>query len=185
MNFGARHSNCKYLLLLNDDVFLEPYAVAKMKAAMKPEVGMVCHLLRFPSGQIYPVAMGRKPGDRDWYHVDNRAWHPSINEVTELENCCGASVLVRREAFYKIGGFDEDIFCYTEDNDFALRIRQAGWKIFDLPHVSGVHVNGASTKKLPFSQQQMIEASAKIFHEKWNSYLRHNVNRVPGTFDYA
>ena len=67
MNFGARHSNCKYLLLLNDDVFLEPVAVAKMKDAMKPEVGMVCHLLRFPSGKIYPVAMGRKPGDRDWF----------------------------------------------------------------------------------------------------------------------
>lgn len=185
VNFGARFSNSKYLLLLNDDVFLEPDAVSKMKAAMRPDVGMVCHLLRLPSGKIYPVAMGRRPGDRDWHHIDHGAWHPSITEVTELENCCGASVLVRREAFYQIGGFDEDFFLYAEDNDFALRIRQAGWKILYLPHVSGVHVNGASTSKVPLTQQQMIQRSGQLFHSKWDSYLRHNVNRVPGTFDYV
>ena len=49
--------------------------------------------------------------------------------------------------FDKIGGFDEDLFIFAEDNDFALRIRQAGWKIFYLPNVSGVHVNETSTKQ--------------------------------------
>jgi GT2 family glycosyltransferase len=165
-------------------VFLEPGAVEKMKAALLPEVGMVCHLLRFPSGKIYPVAMGRKPGDRDWHHVDNRAWHPSIHEVTELENCCGASVLVRRTAFYEIGGFDEDIFCYTEDNAFALAIRKAGWRILYLPHVSGVHINGESTKKLGVPQNELIAASSKIFHAKWGQYIAANINTVPGTFAY-
>lgn len=185
VNHGARFSNSKYLLLLNDDVFLEPGAVEKMKAAMRPDVGMACHLLRLPSGKIYPVAMDRKPGDRDWHHVDNGAWHPSIHHVTTLENCCGASVLVRREVFYDIGGFDEDFFLYAEDNDFALRVRQAGWSILYLPHVSGVHVNGASTAKVPQKQHEMIQRSGQLFHSKWDGYLRHNVNRVPGNFDYA
>lgn len=185
VNFGVRHSCNRLLLLINDDVFLPPDAVQKLREKLVSQVGMAVHQLRFPDGKIYPVAMGRRPGERDWYHMDFRASQSTYQTDTELETCCGASELVRREAFYKIGGFDEGFFIYCEDNDFALRIRQAGWKLLFAPQICGIHINGASTKKLGIAQQELISKSGTRFHAKWDRYLEHNKLRFPGTFDYA
>jgi len=183
VNFGARHSNGRFLLLLNDDVFLDPGAVDRMVAEMVPGVGMVAHLLRYPDGTIYHAGKTRSPGMRGWGHIDLHQLNPTIKAPTELENCCGASVLVRRGAFYRIGGFDEDFFIYAEDDDFALRIRRDGWRIIYTPHATGIHMEHQSTKKLGDIMGAVNKANA-IFHRKWGKYLDHNLNRIPGNFDY-
>lgn len=182
-NFGARHSNGKYLLLLNDDVFLEPDAVRRMKEEMQSEVGIVAHLLRYPDGTIYHAGKMRSPGMRGWGHVDLRHRDPTIKQPCDMENVCGASVLVRREAFYGINGFDEDFFIYAEDDDFCLRMRRAGWRIRYTPHASGIHLEHQSTNKLGPAMDHVQKANA-IFTRKWGAYLEHNLNRIPGTFDY-
>lgn len=182
-NFGARHSNGKFLLLLNDDVFLSPDAVAWMKQEMKSDVGMVAHLLRYPDGRIYHAGVDRKPGMKDWYHIDHLQQTPTFQQVTELENVCGTSVLMRRSVFYDIDGFDEDFFLYSEDNDLAMRVRRAGWKIMYTPFATGVHLGHQSSDKVG-GVGRFLAASNALFHKKWGPYLRHNLHRVPGDFSY-
>lgn len=183
VNFGARHSNGKFLLLLNDDVFLDPGAVDTLRKEMTSDVGMVAHLLRYPDGTIYFAGKMRDPGMRGWGHIDLRHRDPTIKNPVDAENVCGASVLVRREAFYGIDGFDEDFFVYGEDDDFSLRIRRAGWKIRYTPHASGIHVEHQSTSKLGTISEVVSKANA-VFDRKWRRYLDHNANRIPGNFDY-
>jgi GT2 family glycosyltransferase len=183
LNYGARWSNGKYLLLLNDDVFLEPGAVELMLKEMRPAVGLVSHLLRYPDGKIYHAGVFRQPGQRDWGHIDHGAWHPTFKEPVELENVCGTSVLVRRETHFKIGGFDEDFFLYSEDNDYAMRVRLHGWKIMFTPHARGTHVGHLSTNKVG-DIHGFIKTSNELFHQRWGPYLRHNANNNMGTFDY-
>ena len=183
LNYGARFTSGKYLLIVNDDVFLEPDAVRLLVQEMKPGVGMVSHLLRYPDGRIYHAGVWRKPGDRDWGHIDHLKWHPTFKDVTELENCCGTSILVRRQAHFQIGGFDEDFFLYSEDNDYAMRTRLHGWKILFTPHARGVHVGHLSTAKVG-DVHGFIRVSNELFHRKWGEYLRHNLNNNMGTFDY-
>lgn len=184
VNFGVRHSNHRWVLIINDDVFLPQNAVAELRKRALNGVGMVVHQLRYPDGLIYPVAMKRQPGARDWYHVDYRAQHSSITDDIELETCCGASELIRRDLFYQIGGYDEGFFMYCEDNDLALRLRQVGSKVLFTPHVCGTHINGASSKKLGIPQQQMIQESGRRFHAKWDRYLKHNQYNAIGNFNY-
>ena len=183
VNFGARHSNGRYLLLLNDDIFLDPGAVDAMKSEMVPQVGLVAHLLRYPDGTIYHAGKRRAPGQRGWGHIDYRKHLPTITEPTEMENVCGASVLVDRRAFYDIGGFDEDFFIYAEDDDFCLRMRRAGYRIVYTPRASGVHLEHQSTQKLG-SIQDIVNSANRLFTEKWAAYLDWNAQRVPGNFDY-
>jgi len=66
----------------------------------------------------------------------------------------GAAMLVRRELFEAIGGFDEGFFLYGEDADLCLRIRRAGFEIAHAPEVTVRHVGGTS------------EAAATA-HAKW------------------
>lgn len=182
-NVAARHSCGRYLLLLNDDVFLEPNAVERMRTCFSDGVGMVSNLLRYPDGTIYHAGKRRAPGVRGWGHINHRQYEPDIKEPAEMENVCGACVMVRREAFYQIGGFDEEFYLYAEDDDMSLRIRHAGWKILFTPHSSGIHLEHQSTSKTgPIIQH--LNSSNAVFGRKWGRYLDWNINRVPGDFEY-
>lgn len=183
-NHGARHGRGKYLLILNDDVLLDPGAVEAMKREMTESVGAVSHLLRYPNGQIYFCSKVRSPGVRGWGHVSHRKWEPEVKESCDAENMCGASVMIRRKAWFEIGGFDEDYFCYGEDDDLMLRLRKAGWRLRYCAQASGIHYEGQSTRKFGQPNELVNKANA-IFDAKWRAYLDWNIHRVPGNFDYT
>lgn len=183
-NFGARHSTGKYLLLINDDVFLDPGAVENMLAEIrKPGVGLVANLLRYPDGTIYHAGKSRSPNVRGWGHIDHRQRDHSIKGPLDMENVCMACSLVTREAFYRIGGFDEEYFLFAEDDDFCLRLRKEGYRIIFTPHSTGVHVEHQSVNKVGDIQNYLSHANA-TFDRKWGKYLTANATRIPGSFDY-
>lgn len=71
---------------------------------------------------------------------------PPMQEVAhECDWVSGASLIVRREVFEKIGMLDEGYFLYFEEMDFCLRARKAGWKVWFVPKSRVVHLEGAST----------------------------------------
>ena len=55
-------------------------------------------------------------------------WRRPAGEI----RTCGGDMMVRREAFETVGGFDDTVIA-AEDYDFCVRIRAAGWKIRRLP----------------------------------------------------
>lgn len=183
VNHGARYANGKYLLFLNDDVFLDPGAVDAMRREMVGEVAMVANLLRYPDGTIYHAGKRRSPGVRGWGHIDHRKHLCTITEPTEMENVCGACVMVRREAHFNIGGFDERFFIYAEDDDYSLRLRRSGYRIIFTPHSTGTHMEHQSTCKIG-DIMEYVNKSNGLFGQLWGRYLDHNINRVPGNFDY-
>lgn len=181
-NFCARHANGRYLLLLNDDLFLDSDAVTKMVDEMVPGVGIVSNLLRYPDGTIYHAGKVRAPRVRGWAHIDHRKYIPTFKKPTELENCCGACVMVSRKCFYDIAGFDEDFYIYAEDDDFALRARRAGWRIMFTPFSTGVHMEAQSTSITPNMTQHLNHSNA-IFGKKWGWYFDLNTTTIPGRFE--
>lgn len=180
-NFAARHSVGEFLLLLNDDVFLDPEAVSRMQSVMNSQVGIVSNLLRYPDGTIYHAGKVRGNGVRGWGHIDHKKRVPTFTQPTQLEMCCGACVLVRRECFYDISGFDEDFYLYYEDEDFALRARQSGWSVWFTPYSTGIHLEHYSTGKTP-GLQSLLDSGARIFNSKWGWYFDLNATTVPGRF---
>jgi GT2 family glycosyltransferase len=56
----------------------------------------------------------------------------------------GAALLVRRDAFESIGGFDEGFFFYAEETDLMQRLRRKGYRILFEPSASVVHLGGVS-----------------------------------------
>lgn len=56
---------------------------------------------------------------------------------------CGACLLMRREVFESLGGFDEGIFLYGEDEELCFRARQHGFRVEVLPAGPVTHARGA------------------------------------------
>jgi len=83
-------------------------------------------------------ALGRRVGVLA-DHVDRV---PSCPET--VDSLAATAVLVRRQAFEAIGGFDESYFLYGEDLDLCRRMRSAGWNLVALPEHFAWHQGGAS-----------------------------------------
>lgn len=160
-NLGMAAAAAAYFLLINSDAFARPGAVAALLEAInrRPDVAVMGPRLlnadgsvqqscfRFPSpGQAWrenlwlsTVAnrLGRPAG---W--VDHRGWsHDAPREVDFLSGAC---LLVRREAFEQIGGFDEGFFMYSEETDWQRRMRDAGWAVAFVPAAVVTHLGGGS-----------------------------------------
>lgn len=68
-------------------------------------------------------------------------------KVCELTNGCGASIMMKKEDFDAVGGFDERFFMYYEDTDLSLRIRKLGKKILFCPTSIVRHIHTGSSKE--------------------------------------
>ena len=181
-NAGVRHSNNRWLWLINDDLYPDPNVCEHLKSLMTVGVGVVGHLLRYPGGTVQHGGTYRNPGDYGFGHVDHLAPDTRYKEPLEMENVTGASMLVRRDVFYQIGGFDEEYGLYAEDTDFCMKVRQSGWKIMFTPLVCGIHEEHQSSSLKPDIHDIMARSHA-IFGRKWGWYFEKNKWTVPGTFD--
>ena len=79
---------------------------------------------------------------------------------------CGAAILARRMALEAVGGFDEDLFIYSEDPDLCLRLSEAGYAIAYFPHASLVHHENATTSGVPERRIYQMERSRAIYSRK-------------------
>jgi GT2 family glycosyltransferase len=71
--------------------------------------------------------------------------HLPEKENKSVEVLSGAFMMVRREVFEKVNGFDVRFFMYGEDIDLSIRILQAGYKNYYLGKVTVTHLKGGST----------------------------------------
>ena len=73
------------------------------------------------------------------------------DEPEEVSAFSGCSVLIRKEVFEELGGFDPKFFAYYEDADLSWRIKKAGWKILYEPKsVVRHHRSMTSGQQSPF-----------------------------------
>jgi GT2 family glycosyltransferase len=79
----------------------------------------------------------------------------------------GACMLVRAEAFRRVGGFDPQFFTYGEDLDLGYRIRQAGWPTLFVPSVVVRHLKRQSTR------QRAVRARVEFYRAIWLYYRKH------------
>lgn len=144
-NLGAARSCRDFILFLNPDATLRANAIEFMMAAAlhHPDAG----------------AVGPKLIDGDersvWRYASVLQPMPSgeIRRPSEPEAACcmplltGAALLCRRAAFEEVGGFDENIFLYHEDDDLCLRLTRAGWSLVYEPASEVAHAFGQSSRQ--------------------------------------
>ena len=66
----------------------------------------------------------------------------------EAEFVAGAAVLVRRQAFNEVGGFDPAFFMFNDEVDLCRRLSVSGWTVEFTPEAEFIHVGGASTQTI-------------------------------------
>lgn len=72
---------------------------------------------------------------------------PSYNVQKELSSGCGAAIMVKKEDFDEVGGFDQRFFMYYEDTDLSFKIKNVGKKIIYCPNAVVRHIHTGSSKE--------------------------------------
>jgi GT2 family glycosyltransferase len=165
-NAGMRAASGRYFLLLNPDAWLTDGAFESLVAFADehPEAGVVGPRLSNPDGSLQRSVRGypspwrlateyfflRKLGPRSRALNALFAEQFDHESVRDAESLFGACLLIRREAYEQVGGFDEDFFLMSEEIDWCYRFRQAGWKVLFYPGAEVFHVVGASLNPRQF-----------------------------------
>lgn len=85
----------------------------------------------------------------------------------ETDYISGASILIKKQVFEKIGLFDERYFLYYEDTDFCFRTKKAGFKIMYVPTTFVYHKNARSTKVGSPLQDYYMTRNRMLFAAKF------------------
>ncbi|MEX0885169.1 MAG: glycosyltransferase family 2 protein [Phycisphaeraceae bacterium] len=147
-----------YVLLLNPDTLVREGALAALVRFMDehPDVGLAGARIENADGSVRPSAF-RFHGVAGEFakavrlRVVARMLHrwviapPPRDEPHEAEWVSGAAMMVRRAAFQDVGLLDEHYFLYYEEQDFAWRAHQAGWRCWYVPAARVVHLVGQSS----------------------------------------
>ena len=158
-NLALKHIEAEYYVLLNSDVevtkgWLEPMLALMDKA---PDVA-ACQpkILDYRKRNTFEYA-GASGGfiDRFGYpfcrgRVFNELEEDHGQHNTSIETfwATGACMMVRAEAFWKAGAFDDDYFAHMEEIDVCWRMKNLGHKIFVEPSSVIYHVGGGTLNKL-------------------------------------
>lgn len=150
MNVGIRRAlelGADHVLLLNNDVEVEPGAVAAL-VSEADGAGALSPLITFASHPETVWYAGASFDPKRGYHGRHRGFGRPAAEftgVSETERACGAAMLIPRAALTKVGLFDEKLFAYHEDTDWSLRARSAGLPVRVVPAARVRHKVSATT----------------------------------------
>jgi len=147
-NEAALLARGRYLLFLNNDTEPRPGFLDALVRLMeaRPDAGLVGAKLLFPDGRLQEAG-GIIWGDGtgwNWGRGDDPG-RPQYNAVRQTDYVSGAAILVPRDLFEALGGFDPRFApAYYEDVDFAFRIRARGRAVLFQPASLVVHHEGLS-----------------------------------------
>lgn len=126
VNTGVRTSQAELVIVVNNDMVLEPAFVAEVCRALEAEDCSVAALQLAPDGSIDTIGVGC---DQSLDGFDVGHGEPVSVAVARFGHALGPSggaAGFRRETFLETGGYDEAIFAYLEDLDLAIRLHTAG-----------------------------------------------------------
>ena len=175
-NNAAKYAKGKYILFLNNDTQVQENWLSPLVSLIERDqkIGMVGSKLIYPDG-LLQEAGGIVWKDASAWNFGNRknTEDPEYNYVKEADYISGAAIMIRKELWEEIGGFDERFVpAYYEDTDLAFEVRKRGYKVMYQPLSRVVHFEGVSNgTDVQTGLKHYQQVNFERFYEKWKDVL--------------
>ena len=175
-NQGAGAARGEYLVFLNNDTVVRPGWLKRLVETIEsdPSVGAVGSMFLDPHGLIQEAgAIIWRTGEAFHYGWGKSPEDRRYNFAREVDYCSGASLLVRKELFDRLGGFDRRyVPAHYEDADLCFGVRSLGYKVVYQPMSRLVRyesITAGTDTQTGYKQFQTI--NREKFYEKWREVL--------------
>jgi len=168
-NQGAKSARGKYLVFLNNDTVPQTGWLEEMVRLVESDddIGIVGSKLLFPDGTIQHagvvVPAGRLP-----YHIYRKCPGdlPATNKQRDYQIVTAACMLIRKDLFFDVGGFDERYINGCEDIDLCLKVREKKKRVVYNPKSVVIHFEGKTT-----GRQDNMAFNRLLFLQIWKDKI--------------
>ena len=173
-NIAARESDGDLLLFLNDDtkVLQSDWLDELVSICIQNDVGAVGPKLILSDDTIQHAGMvflktgaGFHPGMHLEKNTD--AYHNILNVMREYSAVTGACLLVKKDVFEQVDGFDNDFDVYYGDSDLCLKIQHAGFRVIYSPFTELLHEGSKSIAFTHGGASFFDVENHQLFIKKW------------------
>ena len=97
------------------------------------------------------------------------SWFNHTKTPMKVAMITGADMMIRREVWDKVSGFDPSFFMYFEDSDLCYRIREQGYDIVNVPQAEIIHLEGKSFHVSRERDQRYFNGRNCYFHKHYSA----------------
>lgn len=177
MNMGAKKAEGEFLLIFNPDteVISENIAGVLNEFEKDKKIGIIGGGIFNRDGGKQQWSAGKEISFYDL--VRNNLGFSRSKEIwnSEKKIACdwvaGTTMLVKKEFFQELGGFDESFFMYFEDMDLCHRARKLGKKVVFFPDFKIYHGNGQSYTDKRLQKSHYYDSMEKYFKKHSNFFV--------------
>lgn len=178
-NHGVQFARGEVLLFLNNDVeVINPDWIESMlEHALRPEVGGVGAKMYYPDDRIQHAGaiigiFGGSGHSQRFFRRDSEGYGKRLIGVQNVSAVTGACLMVRREVFEQVSGFDSIFGVAYNDMDLCLKLRQAGRLIIWTPHAELYHFESVTRGHDSTSEKRALcQYEMMLFQRKWKEVL--------------
>lgn len=190
-NLAAKYAKGEYLFFLNADTILKKdFSQEFLHVFNKMEFGAVGLGLVYPDGR-YQLSYWKE--NKFMNEIKNKNIETAfikndiaiIYEYTsnstkrEVEWVSGAALIIKKEIFERINGFDEEFFLFYEDADLCKRLNDAGLKSYYFPFDGLIHYKGENVNKRFFPETYYFSKKSQLlYYKKHNSLYERILLRI-------
>jgi GT2 family glycosyltransferase len=186
-----RRARGRYALLLNEDSELRPGATLALWSALheRPRAACAGARLQRPDGSDqasawrFPTPATAFAGALLLHRlltVQSRG-----SRTREVDWCQSAALLVRGDAARQVGYLDPDFFVYSDEVDFARRLRDAGWRSVYVPGAVAIHHEQLSSDAVPERRIVELARNRDLYMRKHHSAAAARAVRWLTAWTYA
>lgn len=190
MNFGAKHANGEYLVLLNNDTELlsADWIERMLGICQREEVGIVGVRLLYKDDTIQHAGLcvtggvaghlNRALPKGNWGYFALADAEQNFSAVT------AACLMVQKSLFNEVGGFTEELAVAFNDVDFCLKVRESGKLIVYTPEVELYHYESISRGEEDSLQKKIrFHREVAYMNNKWAAYYMAGDPYINENFD--
>ena len=156
-----------YIMILNQDMYLEPDAVEKMVAFMDthPQCGIGCPLQLDSNNPQYVIFAGGFEAFPEGKHQHGPLSEFTFDETIFWSN--GACMILRKQMIHEIGLLDENYVFVGSDSDYCFTARSRGWQVWRIAASRGIHEFGVSLFESEIEIERIKICDMLHFGKKW------------------
>lgn len=200
-NIGVAQAKGEYICILNPDTVITEDTFAKILNSQlvtsNSQLGIIGCKLIDGTGNFLPESKRGVPSP--WvaftkifglYKISNYfgkyyAQHLSENQSGNVDILVGAFMMMKRELYLEVGGFDENCFMYSDDIDLSYLVLKAGKSNYYYHETSVIHYKGESTIRDGTYMKRFREAMQFFYKKHFKKSWFFDVMMLFGSFVFS